>query len=399
MAAKRDYYDILGVTKDATKEDIKGAYRKLALQYHPDRNPDNKEAEDKFKEASEAYEVLSDDGKRQRYDRFGHEGMRGGQDFGQYQNINDIFSMFGDIFGARSGGGSGSIFDDLFGAASGRQGGARRSVGEPGSDIKVRLPLSLEEIAQGVEKTIKLKRWRKCDTCNGGGAKAGSGMATCTACNGTGEIRQVSRSMFGQFINVSACTTCGGAGKIIKDPCDTCKGEGRVQGETTIKVNVPAGVSQGNYIPLRAQGNAGRRGGPAGDVLVVIEEKEHPYFQRQGNDIFYNLTISFPDAALGGEVTIPTLDGTASIGIESGTQPGTQIRLRDKGIPNLNGYGRGELVVNVNVFVPTKLSSKDKAALKELAKSPSIAPKPNSHEAHSEDSKDSFFDKMREAFS
>jgi molecular chaperone DnaJ len=398
MASKRDYYDILGVAKDATKEDIKASYRKLALQYHPDRNPDNKEAEDKFKEATEAYEVLSDDGKRQRYDRFGHDGIRGGQDFGQYQNINDIFSMFGDIFGSR-GGASGSIFDDLFAATSGRQGGARRSMGEPGSDIKVRLPLSLEEIAQGVEKTIKLKRWRKCDTCNGVGAKPGSGTVACTACNGTGEIRQVSRSMFGQFINVSACATCGGSGKIIKDPCDTCKGEGRVQGETTIKVNVPAGVSQGNYIPLRAQGNAGRRGGPAGDVLVVIEEKEHPYFQRQGNDIYYNLTISFPDAALGGEVTIPTLDGTANIGIEAGTQPGTQIRLRDRGIPNLNGYGRGELIVNVNVFVPTKLSTKDKVALKELAKSPSIAPKPVHLDASSDANKDSFFDKVREAFS
>jgi molecular chaperone DnaJ len=391
---KRDYYEILGVGKTSSKEEIKAAYRKLALKYHPDRNPDDKEAEENFKEATEAYEVLSDDTKRQRYDRFGHQGMRGGQDFGQYQNINDIFSMFGDIFGAAGGrsGGGGSIFDDLFNAAGGR--GGRRTMGEPGSDLKVRLPLTMEEIATGVEKTVKIKRWRKCDTCNGSGAKAGTGYTTCTACNGTGEIRQVSRSMFGQFINVTACGACGGTGKIIKEPCGTCEGEGRVKGETTIKVNVPAGVMQGNYIPIRGQGNAGRRGGEAGDVIVIIEEAPHKHFHRDGNNIHYDLTISFPDAALGGEVNIPTLDGTTAIAVEPGTQPGTQISLRNKGIPNLNGYGRGDLVVTVNVFVPTKLSSKDKATLKELAKSPHIAPKPEGTEEHN-----SFFDKMREAFS
>jgi molecular chaperone DnaJ len=391
---KRDYYEVLGVGKTSSKEEIKAAYRKLALKYHPDRNPDDKEAEERFKEATEAYEVLSDDAKRQRYDRFGHQGMRGGQDFGQYQNINDIFSMFGDIFGTAGGrGGGGSIFDDLFNAAGGR-GGGRRTMGEPGSDLKVRLPLTMEEIATGVEKTVKIKRWRKCDTCHGSGAKAGTGYATCTACNGTGEIRQVSRSMFGQFINVTACGTCGGTGKIIKEPCGTCEGEGRVKGETTIKVSVPAGVMQGNYIPIRGQGNAGRRGGESGDVIVIIEETPHKYFHREGNNIHYTLTISFPDAALGGEVTIPTLDGTTAMTIEPGTQPGTQISLRNKGIPNLNGYGRGDLVVTVNVFVPTKLSLKDKATLKELAKSPHIAPKPEGAEEHH-----SFFDKMREAFS
>jgi molecular chaperone DnaJ len=393
MADKRDYYDILGVNKNATKDEVKSAYRKLALQYHPDRNPDDKDAESKFKEATEAFEVISDDNKRERYDRFGHQGVRGGQDFGQYQNINDIFSAFGDMFG-QGGRGGGSIFDEIFGGGGGgRQGSRQRGMGEPGSDLKVRMPLTLEEIAKGTEKTMKIKRWRGCEACSGSGAKPGSGVTTCGTCNGSGEIRQVSRSMFGQFINVSACGTCNGSGKIIKDQCDTCQGEGRVRGESTIKVNVPAGVSEGNYIPIRGQGNAGRRGGAAGDVLVIIEEQEHEFFQREGNDIHYDLTISFPDAALGGEVTIPTLDGLYEAHIEAGTQPGTQIRLRDKGIPNLNGYGRGDQLVNVTVFVPTRLNSKEKATLKELARSPNIAPKPDEH------GKESFFDRMREAFS
>jgi molecular chaperone DnaJ len=396
MAEKRDYYEILGVGKSASKDEVKSAYRKLALQYHPDRNPDDKTAEAKFKEATEAFEVVSDDSKRERYDRFGHQGMRGGQDFGQHQNINDIFSMFGDIFGQQGGrqGGGGSIFDEIFGQqASGRASSRQRSMGEPGADLKVRMPLTLEEIAKGTEKTMKIKRWCTCETCTGSGAKAGSGVATCSTCSGTGEVRQVSRSVFGQFINVTACGACGGSGKIIKDQCDTCQGEGRTRGETTIKVSVPAGVSQGNYIPIRGQGNAGRRGGAAGDVLVIIEEQEHAHFQRDGNDIYYNLTISYPDAALGGELTVPTLDGTHNLSIDAGTQPGTQIRLRDKGIPNLNGYGRGDQLVNVNIFVPTRLNSKDKAALKELAKSPNIAPR------NDDDGKESFFNKMREAFS
>jgi molecular chaperone DnaJ len=394
--AKSDYYDVLGIGKTAAKDEIKAAYRKLALQYHPDRNPDNKEAEDKFKEATEAYEVLSDEDKRARYDRFGHQGMRGGSDFGQYSNINDIFSeIFGNAGGA-GGGGSGSIFDEIFnnmgGGARGR-GGARRSTGERGSDLKIRVPLTMEEVAKGVEKTVRVKRLDKCGTCNGSGAKAGTGLTTCSACSGTGEIRQVSRSMFGQFINVSACTTCGGTGQIVKDPCGTCEGEGRVKAEATIKVTIPAGVSDGNYIPMRGQGNAGRRGGESGDALVILEEKPHEYFTRAGNDVLYNLTISYPDAALGGEVTVPTLDGSTMLAIEAGTQPGTRITLRGKGIPQLNSYEKGHQIVQVNVYVPTKLNSKEKITLKELAKSPNIAPKPD-------EGKDSnFFDKVREAFS
>lgn len=384
--SKRDYYEILGVSKGASKEDIKASYRKLAMKYHPDRNPGDKEAEDKFKEATEAYEILSDETKRQRYDQFGHEGIRT-NDFHSYQNVNDIFSAFSDLFGGRGG----SIFDDFFGG----RGGQQRSMGEPGSDLKVRLPLTLEEIATGVEKTIKVKRWKSCDTCNGGGAQPGTGYVSCPSCQGSGEIRQVSRSMFGQFVNVSLCPTCSGSGKVVKEPCTSCNGEGRSRGETTIKVNVPPGVSEGNYIPIRGQGNAGRRGGQPGDVIVVIEEKEHEYFIRDGNNIVYDLLISFPDAALGGEVEIPTLESTATLTIEPGTQPGTLLRLREKGIPHLNGISKGDQIVRVNVFIPTKLSSKEKNTIKELSKSPNIVPKPNDK---GKDSKD-FFSKVREVFS
>lgn len=394
--AKRDYYEILGLPKSAAKDEIKAAYRKLALQFHPDRNPDNKEAEDKFKEATEAYEVLSDETKRQRYDQFGHQGLRGGSDFGQYSNINDIFSHFGDIFGSAGSGGGGSIFDEIFNNMGGRsgRGSSRRPTGERGSDLKIRMPLTMEEIARGAEKTVRVKKMQQCDTCAGSGAKPGTGLTTCGTCNGTGEIRQVSRSMFGQFINVSACQSCGGSGQIVKDPCNTCGGEGRTKSEATIKVNIPAGVSEGNYIPLRGQGNAGRRGGDAGDALIIIEEKKHDYFTRSGNDVLYTLTISYPDAALGGEVTVPTLEGSSVISIEAGTQPGTKITLRGKGIPQLNSYDKGNQVILVNVYVPTKLNPKEKATLKELSKSPNIAPKPE----EGKDSRD-FFDKVREVFS
>ncbi len=392
--SKRDYYEVLGLSKGASNDEIKSAYRKMAMKYHPDRNQGDKEAEEMFKEASEAYEVLSDATKRQRYDQMGHQGLRGGQDFHQYSNINDIFSQFGDIFGG--GGAGGSIFEEFFGGGGSRRGGSRtRSVGQPGSDLKIRLPLTLEEIATGVEKTLKIKRQRECDTCKGSGAKAGSGMTTCPSCQGQGEVRQVSRSMFGQFVNISACNTCGGSGQVIKDHCDSCKGEGRVAGETTIKVNVPAGVSEGNYIPIQGKGNAGRRGGSAGDVIVVIQEIKHQHFTREDDDVIYELTISFPDAALGGEVTVPTLTGTAVLTIQPGTQPGTVLKMRDRGIQHLNSHGKGDQLVQINVFVPAKLSSHEKDLLKELSKSENIAPK-KSKKA----SKDaSFFGKVKDAFS
>ena len=290
--AKRDYYEILEVQRNANAEEIKKAYRKAAMKFHPDKNPNNKEAEERFKEAAEAYEVLSDDNKRHRYDQFGHEGMRAGADYHGYTNINDVFSHFQDIFGSGFGG---SIFEEVFTGGRGRS--RTRQAGIPGSDLKIRLRLTLEEIATGVEKKLKVRRWKTCDVCNGSGAKNASSKTTCPECNGSGEIRHVSRSVFGQFVNIATCDNCGGEGRIIKDKCTACHGEGRAQGETTIKVNVPAGVSEGNYIPLQGQGNAGQRGGPPGDLIVMIEEEPHKIFTRNGNDVVLDLLVSYPEAA------------------------------------------------------------------------------------------------------
>ena len=387
MAAKRDYYEILGVQRNASEDEIKKSYRKLALQYHPDRNPNNKDAEDKFKEATEAYEVLSDQQKRQRYDQFGHQGMRGGSDFHQYQDINDIFSHFGDIFG----GSGGSIFEEMFGGQQRRRG--PRSTGEPGSDLRIRLKLTLEEIAAGVEKKLKIKKWRACSACSGNGAKPGSSRSSCPQCQGTGELRQVSRSMFGQFVNVSACAFCGGTGQIIKEKCHTCDGEGREQGESTIKINVPAGVSEGNYMTLQGQGNAGRRGGHAGDVIVEFNEEKHDSFIRNGDDIIYNALISYPDAVLGADIEVPTLTGKAKIKIDAGTMPGKMLRMKDKGIPHLNAYGRGDQLIQVQIWVPHKVNSDEKELLKELSDCEHINP---SEEEKSKSK--SLFDKMKNVF-
>jgi molecular chaperone DnaJ len=356
------------------------------MQYHPDRNPDNAEAEAMFKEATEAYEVLSDQDKKARYDRYGHEGVKMGQDFGQYTNINDIFSAFGDVFSG------GSIFDEFFNGGSRRRGN-RRSIGERGSDIKIKLPLTLEEIAQGVEKTVKLRKYIHCDTCNGTGAKAGSGHHACSTCGGAGEVRQVSRSMFGQFVNISVCPTCNGAGQIISEKCSDCSGEGRVQGEDKVKVNIPAGVESGNYLPLREKANAGRRGGDTGDLIIIIEEKEHPYFIRREDNVIYHATISFPEAALGKEFEIPTIYGNEKIKVSAGTQPGHMLTLHSKGIPHLNGYGKGDQFVYINIFVPTTLSSKEKTTLKELAESKNFTPEKKT----SKKEKD-FFEKVKETF-
>ncbi len=389
--AKRDYYEVLGVSKSATLDEIKASYRKLALQYHPDRNPDNDEAEEKFKEAAEAYEVLRDDDKRARYDRFGHEGLRGsgGGDYQGFSSVEDIFSMFGDIFGGARGGG-GSIFDDFFGA--GRAGGRRRNPGERGSDMRIRLPLTLEEIAGDVEKPIKIKRMVACSECSGSGAKGDSGYATCPSCNGTGQLKQVSRSVFGQFVNITACANCGGSGQIIKERCPKCEGEGRLPGEDTVKVNIPAGVEEGNYLPVRGKGNAGRKGGPAGDLIVIIQEKEHEFLRRNGDDVIYELMISYPEAALGTTKEVPTLDEPEKVKIEPGTQPGSTIKLRNKGIPHLNDEGRGDEVIYVKVYVPNNLNSKEKSLLKELSESKNINPGKESNK-----SKD-FFEKVKDTF-
>ena len=367
---KKDYYEILDLHREASIDEIKTSYRKLAMQYHPDKNPGNSEAEEKFKELAEAYEVLSDPHKKQRYDQFGHAGVDS-TGFHGFDNINDIFSHFSDIFG--NFGGGGSIFDDFFGGGSSSR--RRRAQGMQGSDLKMSLKLTLEEIADGIEKTIKVKKHKVCKECNGSGAKSDSGYASCSNCNGTGEIRQVSRSMFGQFVNVSECHNCNGEGRIIKEKCSSCAGEGRTKTDSTIKVNIPPGVSDGNYIPLRGQGNAGLRGGASGDLLVFIEEEKSKHFIRHGDDVVYELGISFMDAALGADVVVPTLKGKAKLRIEQGTQSGKILRMKEKGIRHLNGYGRGDQLVKVNIYTPTKLSSKEKEVLRELLKSENFHPK------------------------
>lgn len=367
--AKRDYYEVLGVGKSATQEDIKKAYRKLALQYHPDRNEGNKEAEEKFKEAAEAYEVLSNQEKRAKYDRYGHSGLKGGQDFHGFNNVNDIFSHFSDIFGGAFGGSS--IFDDFFGGSTSQR-GKQRSTGTPGSDLKVTLKLTLEEIASGTTKKIKIKKYNKCDTCNGSGAKNSSAFKSCTVCNGSGEVRQVSRSIFGQFVNIGPCNNCSGTGKIISDPCTSCSGDGRVYGESTIKINVPAGVYDNSYMTLRGEGNSGKHGGSSGDIIVIFEELQHEYFTRDGDNIIYDLHISFPEAVLGTEVEVPTLNGKAKLKIEAGTQPGKFLKMREKGIQHLNSHGAGDQLVRVTIHVPKNVNSKEKEMLKELEKMPNI---------------------------
>ncbi len=386
---KRDYYEVLGVARQANADDIKSAYRKLAMQFHPDRNPGDKEAEEKFKEASEAYEVLSNQDKRARYDRYGHDGLRSGGGTGPgFTDINDIFSHFGDIFGGSFGG---SIFEEMFGGGRSRGRGSNR--GQAGSDLKIQLALTLEEIATGVEKTLKIKRQVACETCNGSGAKAGTSLEECRVCHGTGELRQVSRSMFGQFVNIVPCTNCGGEGRVVKEPCMTCHGDGRVQGEKTIKVKVPAGVSEGNYIPLHGQGNAGRKGGPAGDLIVYIRESEHTEFVRHDDDVLYDLVISFPDAVLGTDVEVPTLTGRARLKIEAGTASGTLLRMRDKGIPHLNSSGRGDQLVRVHVYVPKRVGAREKELLRQLNDIETF------HSGESTEEKRSFFGKLFDSFS
>jgi len=385
---KRDYYEILGLSKSATDTEIKASYRKMAMQFHPDRNPGDKEAEEKFKEAAEAYEILSNPDKRARYDRFGHSAMRGGYDYHGFSNINDIFSQFSDIFGG------GSIFDEIFGSGGTRRhSGRHKQPGIQGSDMKINLKLTLEEIAEGTEKTLKIKRFEKCSTCTGSGAK-GSSTIECPACHGSGEIRHVSRSVFGQFVNIQVCHECSGEGRIIKDKCQHCGGEGRIKAESTIKVNIPAGVSSGNYIPLRGQGNSGIRGGSSGDLILLIEEAQHKHFAREEDDVIYELFISVTDAVLGAEIEIPVLRGTVMLKIEPGTQPGKVLKLRDKGIRHLNHSGRGDQLIYVNVYIPGKLSGKEKELFKELSRSENLKPKKNT-----ESKSKGFFSKVKESFS
>lgn len=357
---KKDYYEVLGVSRNATLDEIKSAYRKKALQYHPDRNPGNKEAEEMFKQAAEAYEVLSDPDKRARYDRFGFDGLRGNGAPSGFNDISDIFSHFGDIFGN-------SIFDDFFGSSRRSSRSSRRPIGEQGSDIKIKLPLTLGEIALGAKKKIKVRAYQQCTSCQGTGSKDGIGYTTCNVCNGTGEIRQVTRTFLGQIVNVTTCYACNGSGQTVKEKCPKCNGEGRVEGEHTVELEVPPGVEANQYIVLENQGNAGRRGGPNGDLIVIFEEKPHPFFRRNGNDIIYDLKIPFTIAALGDEVEIPTITGSKKIKIEAGTQPGDRIIVENEGIPYLNKNKKGNLIANVQITVPKKLNSKEKELLRQLS--------------------------------
>ncbi|HOJ17360.1 MAG: molecular chaperone DnaJ [Ignavibacteriales bacterium] len=364
---KRDYYEVLGVSKSATEDEIRKAYRKLAMDNHPDRNPDNKAAEERFKEASEAYEVLKDPDKRAKYDRYGHAGLKGGTDFHGFNNVNDIFSQFSDIFGGSS------IFDDFFGGGSTRsRGGRRRTQGTPGSDLRVTLKLKLEEIALGVSKKIKIKKFVKCSDCNGSGSEGGSSTKTCSACGGSGEVRQVSRSVFGQFVNIQPCNNCNGEGTVVDKPCRKCSGDGRKQEEVTVKIDVPAGVVDNSYMTMRGEGNAGLRNGPAGDIIVVFQEIPHEFFQRDGDNVIYNLFLSFPELVLGTEAEVPTLTGKARLKIEPGTPVGKMLRMREKGIQHLNQHGAGDQLVRVNVIVPKKVNAKEREMLKELSEMQNI---------------------------
>ncbi len=360
---KQDYYEVLGISRGAAADEIKKAYRQMAMKYHPDRNPGDKEAEEKFKEAAEAYEVLSDPDKRQRYDRFGADGVRGGGagGFGGFDfDLSDALRTFMSGFGG---------FGDIFGDSTGRPSPQR------GHDLQVRLKLTLEEVATGVEKTIKIKRWNQCETCHGSGAASSDALQSCPDCGGSGQVRQVSRSLFGQFVNIAACPRCGGSGRIIKKPCPSCTGSGRKKGEATLRVKIPAGVSTGNYLTLRGEGDAGPKEGPSGDVVVLIEEAADERFERHGDDVLYELGVSYTQAVLGDDVQIPTLQGKAKLTIEPGTQSGKILRMKGKGIPHLHGSGRGDQLVQIHVWTPEKVSKEVREILQQLAKHPEVFPK------------------------
>ena len=367
---KRDYYEVLGVQKGASDEEIKKAYKKKAIQYHPDRNPGDKVAEEKFKEAAEAYEVLRDPNKRARYDQFGFSGINQG-DFGgaQGMDINDIFSMFGDIFGGRSAGGFGGFGGFGFGNNSAEH-------VSKGADLRLKITLTLQEIATGVKKKIKLKKYIACSDCHGSGCEGSSGMEACTQCNGTGYITQVRQSFLGMMQTQSPCPSCKGEGRIIKHKCKKCNGEGVVYGEDIIDLDIPAGLTGDMIYTIKGKGNAGRRNGIPGDIQLVINEKPDSQFVRKDKDIIYNLLLSFPQAALGCMVDIPTLSGKSRIKIEPGTQPGKVLRLREKGIPPVKGYdvGTGDLVVKISVYVPEKLSSKEKELIEQIQECENLQP-------------------------
>ena len=364
--AKRDYYEVLGVDRSASANDIKKAYRKLAIQYHPDKNPGDKEAEEKFKEAAEAYSVLSDADKKARYDQFGFEGVSGaggGGFSGAGMDMNDIFSMFGDIFGGRGG----------FGGFGGFGGGSSAPQKHRGSDLRVKAKLTLQEIANGTTKKFKLKKYVPCSHCSGSGSE-GNSYETCPECKGTGRIIRTQQSFFGMMRSEVPCPHCNGEGKIIKNKCTHCHGEGVVLGEEVIEVQIPAGVVEGIQLSMRGKGNAGKRNGINGDLLIVIEEEKHPELIRDENDLIYNLLLDIPTATLGGFAEIPTIDGKAKVTIDPGTQPGKVLRLRGKGLPTFNGYGKGDIVVNISVYIPETLSKDEKKVIENFKDSENFRP-------------------------
>lgn len=388
--AKRDYYEVLGVSKGASADEIKKAYRKIALKYHPDRNPGDADAEDKFKEAAEAYDVLSDQQKKAQYDRFGHAGMGGaasGGFGGGGMRMEDIFQNFGDIFG-----------DDMFGSffgggGGGRSGGPRR--GTRGANLRVKLKMSYAEIAHGASKKLKVKKYVPCNTCNGSGAKDSASVQTCSTCGGAGQVRKVTSTFLGQMQTVTTCPACNGEGTQIKNKCTTCRGEGRVYGEETITIDIPAGVQEGMQLSMGGAGNAGERGGPNGDLLILIEEEKHPHLKRNELDVIYQLHVSFPEVVMGTHAEVPTIDGKAKIKIPAGTQSGKIFRLKGKGFPAFQSYEKGDQLVEVNVWTPQHLSAEEKAMLEKLANSPNFAP---SEDAAKEKEDRSFFDKLKDAF-
>lgn len=383
--AKRDYYEVLGVAKGASQEEIKKAYRQMAIKYHPDKNPDDKSAEEKFKEAAEAYEILSDADKRARYDRYGHAGVsaNSGGGFSGGMTMEDIFSQFGDIFGD-----SGSPFESFFG--TGRS-GRTRTQGERGTNLRIKLSLTLEEIAKGVAKKIKVKKHVACDVCNGSGAKDNDSVQTCNTCRGAGVVRQVRSTFLGQMQTTTPCPTCHGSGKTITASCPKCKGDGRVYGEEMIEIEIPAGVEEGMQLSLRGNGNAGRQGGPNGDLLINIEEKPHEELQRDGMNLIHDLYINFADAALGTSKEVPTIDGRVKIKIPPGTQSGKIFRLKEKGLPSVQSYGKGDQLIHVNVWTPKKLSEDEKGILEKLRDKPNFQPQPGKTDR-------GFFDRMRDYF-
>ena len=368
MAEKRDYYEVLGVAKNANADEIKKAYRKAAIKYHPDKNPGDKEAEEKFKEAAEAYDVLSTPDKRARYDQFGHAGMSGAAGggaggfggFGGGFSMEDIFSQFGDIFGGHFGGGF---------RTSGSAGGRRVN---RGSDIRIKVRLTLQEIAEGVTKKLKINKTVACDQCGGSGAKDSDAYATCSTCNGSGYVMRVENTFFGRMQTQGVCPACGGTGKVITSPCDKCKGEGTLRGQEVVEIKIPAGVGEGMVLTVTGKGNAARRGGVNGDLQVVIEEEAHPELVRDGNDLIHNLNITVTTALLGGTVEVPTVGGRAKIKIAPGTHAGKVLRLGGKGIPDVNGYGRGDELVVVDITIPSKLNAEERKLVEQLAGMPAF---------------------------